>query len=100
MSLHPYSDALRWTTFVLAAMIGLLTAPPAPAQAAANKGQGQCVMAVTGVASVPCSLSVVAAPALPLANWQLFVINRSRMIQMAVIFLAIGIFILTRGRWR
>jgi hypothetical protein len=69
---------------VLAILLGLAPlALPTPARAS------------PGPAVAPAASGVVHAA--PMANWRSVVMNRGRMIQIAVLGMALAIFVLTRG---
>jgi hypothetical protein len=88
MNLYVHPDAKRRAplraALALGAVLGLATAGPGPARAEA----------------APPAAPAPTCRTPTFAGWQLFVGNRSRMIQVATVCMLIGIFILTRGRWK
>jgi hypothetical protein len=81
---RPTRRAPRRAAFALAAALALLAGSPAArAQASPPPAPGP----------VSCRPTF--------AGWQQLVLgNRSRMIQIATVIMVVGIFILTRGRWK
>jgi hypothetical protein len=75
------------TRLVLAAALGFFLSLSGPPEAVAGPKPG--------------TLSVPVVAQTPVASyWPVFLRSRTRMFQAAVVIMALGIFILTRGRWK